>query len=289
MASAESAELPTSIIDFDRQVSFSKPLFMSIFHGYNDDHIYYVLTNSVGVSKLSAGSPDLSLIYDKIKVGHRALLTIRGTTGFGPDYRTALDEIGAHDPAAKFVIPEPYSFSFGISTPGSDGTGATIDSAKIDSSGHFEILAKVADVTARILLLPNSYKFDSMAVVYSPVYHGIIRTEDGTPKLLERRYDVSFVSNGGCVFNPERYESWVTRHVGCVFPTYDRRLIFALQTKLKKLNLFDYRADGVYGPQTNAAIRRYQVGASLTPDGIPDAELAELIDKDVASRSAMAH
>lgn len=88
-----SAELPKSFIDFDRQVAFSKPLFISVFHGYQDDHIYYVLPNTINVAQLSPGVPDLSLIYDQIKPRRRALLAIRGNTAFGADYEAALNEI----------------------------------------------------------------------------------------------------------------------------------------------------------------------------------------------------
>jgi hypothetical protein len=288
VSDGQSADLPKSFIDFDKQVSFSKPLLISIFRGFNDDHIYYIIPNVISVLQFSPGVPGLSLIYDQIKKGHRALLTIRGSTSFSADYEPALTEIKNGDPAAKFVVPEPYSFSFTIATPGSDGGGATIESAQINSAGHFEILVKVADITARILLLPNSYKFDSMAVIYSPVYHGVARTADGTPQIVERHYDVSFVSNGGCAFDPEHYVSWTTGHTGCVFPRYNQQVVYSIQQKLRKLGFYKYRPDGLYGPQTNAAIKRYQLSRSIAADGIPSTELVELINKERAE-SAVVH
>jgi hypothetical protein len=289
ISTAHSAEVPKSFVDFDRQVAFSKPLLISIFHGYNDDHVYYVLPNIIKVGELSPGVPDLSLIYDQVKRRHAALLTIRGQIGFSGDYEAALAEIKSVDPVATFAIPEPYAFSFAVSTPGADGGGAIIDAAKINSAGRFELLAKVSDITARILLLPTSYKFDSMSIVYSPVYHGVVRTSDGTPQIVERKYDVSVVSNGGCVFSPDRYLSWATQFTGCIFPRYDRKLVYSIQKQLRKLGLLGFQVDGVYGPHTGAAIKRYQTSKGAMADGIPTLELAEQLAKETIGPPPPAH
>lgn len=268
------AEIPSSMIDFDRQVGFSTPLSTPVFRGFNDDHLYFVFPNVISFDKLDTGAPDITLVYDKSGGGKTAFLAVSGTVGFASDHTRAVDEIKAGDPSAKFVTVEPSEFSFTMNTPGSNGKDAVIDSARLDSTGHFEILARVDDITTRILLLPQSYKFDAIAIVYAPVYRGVVRAEDGTPTVKTRSYSVGAVDGGGCALSPERYQSWATKQTGCKHPAYPRQLVKRIQTLLKQRGLFRGGVDGVYGPITEAAIRQYQTANKLVADGLPSQELA---------------
>ncbi len=279
---AMAAEPPASMMDFDRQMSFSRPMFVSVFRGFNDDHTYYVLPNSIALKEASGGVPEFSLVYENINHRRHSLLAVKGTVAYGRDYQEAIDEIKSVDPQARFAMPQPYSFQFRLMTPSSDGQGAVIDGSKINSAGQFELLARVSDITSRILLLPNSYKFDFMSVIYAPTYRGIIRDDDGAVKIRDRSFEVGVVSNGGCVFNRDRYVGWPSDRSGCVFPKYDAALVQALQKKLHHLGLFKSRIDGVYGPVTGEAIRNFQKSKSIAEDGIPTPQLLALLQENAA-------
>ena len=274
---AFAAEPPVSMLDFDRQMSFSRPMFVSVFRGFNDDHIYYVLPNSVALKEANGGVPELSLVYENIKQRRHSLLSIKGTVAYGRDYAEAVDEIRSVDPQARFAMPQPYSFQFRLMTPSSDGQGAVIDGSKINSAGQFELLARVSDITSRILLLPNSYKFDFMSIVYAPTYRGIVRDDDGTVKIRDRSFEVGVVSNGGCAFNPDKYVRWPSNRSGCVFPKYDSALVRGLQKKLHQLGFYKAKIDGAYGPATAEAIRTFQKSKALPEDGIPTPQLLALL------------
>jgi hypothetical protein len=271
-------ELPQGILDFDRQVAFTRPLLMSVFRAYGDDHTYFVLPNSAMIDKLANGSPKITLLYEGVSQGRHALMTINGTIGFANDYATAVAEISQFDSAAKFIIPEPAAFSFTVHTPGSDTSGAAIDNAKIDSSGHFELLVRVANITTRIMLIPESYKFESLAVVYSPTYRGVIRSADGIPAIGERTYNIGVVGGGACALSPERYVSWMSNKPGCIYPKYRKQLVRSIQKPLKKMGLYQGTIDGLYGPLTNKAIRLFQRSRSTVEDGLPTLDLAEELE-----------
>lgn len=274
---ALAAEPPASMLDFDRQMSFSRPMFVSVFRGYNDDHTYYILPNSVTLKEANGGVPEFSLVYENIKQRRHSLLSVKGTVAYGRDYTEAVDEIKSVDYQARFAMPQPYSFQFRLMTPSSDGQGAVIDGSKINSAGQFELLARVSDITSRILLLPNSYKFDFMSVVYAPTYRGIVRDDDGTVRIRDRSFEVGVVSNGGCAFNPDTYVGWPSNRSGCMFPKYDSVLVRALQKKLHHLGLYKSTIDGIYGPATAEAIRSFQKSKTLPEDGIPTAQLLALL------------
>ncbi|WP_210214760.1 peptidoglycan-binding domain-containing protein, partial [Mesorhizobium sp. M7A.F.Ca.ET.027.02.1.1] len=266
------------MVDFDRQVGFREPLLTPVFRAFNDDHLYFVLPNVLSLDALPTGAPDMTLAYDKAGVGKDAFLSLSGTVGFASDHAKAKDEIKSDDPAARFVVLEPSEFSFSVKTPGSDGRDAIINSAQIDSAGHFEVFAKVDDITSRILLLPSSYKFDAIAVIYGPVYRGVVRNSAGTPEIQVRPYSVGMVAGGGCALSPERYQSWATKQVGCKHPQYPRKLIREIQSPLKQAGLYAGGVDGIFGPFTEKAIREYQKSQSLLIDGIPSWELADKIN-----------
>ena len=274
---ALAAEPPGAMLDFDRQMSFSRPMFVSVFRGYNDDHTYYVLPNSVTLKAANGGVPEFSLVYENIRERRHALLSVKGTVAYGRDYAEAIDEIKSGDPQAHFAMPQPYSFQFRVMTPSSDGQGAIIEGSKIGSAGQFELLARVSDITSRIMLLPNSYKFDFMSVVYAPTYRGIVRDDDGTVKIRDRSFEVGVVSNGGCAFNPDTYVGWPSNLSGCTFPKYDAVLIRGLQKKLRQVGLYKAGIDGVYGPATAEAIRSFQKSKTLPEDGIPTTQLLTLL------------
>lgn len=276
VASRAAADPPNSMLDFDREVSFSQPLYVSAFHGLNDDQIYYILPNSLELAAGKGGVPRLSLVYENVKHRRHALLSVKGTVTYGRDYQAAVAEIKARDAKARFAFPQPYAFQFRMMTPSSDSQGATIEAAKINSAGEFELLARVSDVTSRILLLPNSYKFDFMSVIYAPTYRGIVRDEDGTIKIKDRSFEIGVVSNGGCVFNPDQYVGWLSNSSGCIFPAYDGHLVRKIQTKLLGLGLLKSKVDGICGPQTREAIREFQKSKSLPEDGIPTPDLLVL-------------
>ncbi|MGJ4924818.1 peptidoglycan-binding domain-containing protein [Bradyrhizobium sp. HKCCYLRH2015] len=276
------AEPPAAMMDFDRQMSFSRPMFVSVFRGYNDDHTYYVLPNSVTLKEANGGVPELSLVYESIKQRRNALLSVKGTVAYGRDYAEALDEIKSMDPQARFAMPQPYSFQFRLMTPSSDGQGAVIEGSKIGSAGQFELIARVSDITSRILLLPNSYKFEFMSVVYAPTYRGIVRDDDGTVKIRDRSFEVGVVSNGGCAFNPDTYVGWPSNRSGCMFPKYDPVLVRGLQKNLHRLGLYKSGIDGIYGPATGQAIRSFQKSKTLPEDGIPSAQLLALLSEAAA-------
>jgi hypothetical protein len=132
------------------------------------------------------------------------------------------------------------------------------------------------------LLLPNSYKFDFMSVVYAPTYRGIVRDDDGTVKIRDRSFEVGVVSNGGCIFDPEKYVGWPSDRAGCLFPKYDAVLVRGLQKKLHQLGFFKSRIDGVYGPLTGEAIRNFQKSKSIAEDGIPTSQLLALLQETAA-------
>lgn len=267
------AELPQGIMDLDKQVAFTSPFLITVFQGYQADHTYFILPNNAKLDQQANGAPKLSLLYGQAGTGKKAILTLEGTISFAADYQNAVDEIKREDPAAKFVIPEPSSFTFRLETPGSDRAGATIDSAKINSSGHFEIMAKVDDITSRVMLIPYSYKYNSISVVYSPTYRGVIRTADGTPRLGERSWDVGAIGGGACALSPERYVSWVTKKAGCSFPVYSPPMMRSIQRSLKRLGFYSGALDADYGPLTVLAIKAYQLSKGETQDGLPTLEL----------------
>ncbi|MDR3564981.1 MAG: L,D-transpeptidase family protein [Negativicutes bacterium] len=51
--------------------------------------------------------------------------------------------------------------------------------------------------------------------------------------------------------------------------------VVILQMKLKELGYFTTRADGLFGPSTEAAVRAYQVTQGLAPTGVADKAMAE--------------
>lgn len=276
-AAQAAADIPAAIIDFDRQVGFSTPLLTPVFRAFNDEHLYFVFPNALTLDRLQTGAPDLTLLYDKSGSGGDAFITVAGTVGFAGDHQTAIDEVRATDAQARFVNVEPAEFSFTLHTPGADQSAAVIDSAKLDSKGRFEILARVDDITTRILLLPESYKFDSVAVVYAPVYRGVVRDDDGTPKLKLKPYTIGAVDGGGCALSPERYQSWTTKQIGCKHPAYPYKLVKRIQAALRAAGQYEGGLDGVYGPLTQKAIRLYQKEHQLVVDGIPTEALADML------------
>ncbi|WP_165422612.1 peptidoglycan-binding domain-containing protein [Rhizobium ruizarguesonis] len=270
-------QIPSEMPDFDRQVGFTEPLLTPVFRSYGDEHLYFVLPNVLNVDKLSSGSPDITLLYDRQREGRHAILTISGTVGYARDHDEAINQVKQLDGAARFAAIEPNEFGFMIRTPGSEGGEATIESAKIDSARHFEILVRAADITTRILLVPASYKFDSIAVVYSPKYRGVVRDANGVAQVGVRAYEVGSVVSGGCALQPDRFVSWRTLTQGCIHPQYSRRLIRPLQERLKEKDFYDGIVDGAFGPLTERAIRKYQSAHSLVVDGVPSADLADAV------------
>jgi len=51
--------------------------------------------------------------------------------------------------------------------------------------------------------------------------------------------------------------------------------VVVLQLKLKELGYLDARADGLFGPSTEAAVRAYQVTQGLEPTGVTDKRMIE--------------
>ncbi len=283
---ATAAEIPPAMLDFDRPVGFTKPLVATVFKAYGDEHLFYLVPNRLEVGDVGPGTPSTAVLYEKARSGRHAILSLAGTIGFGGDYDAAIDEIRNSDPSAKFAVAEPYSFAFNLLLPGSNSGGATIDTAKMTSAQHYEIYARIPDVTARILLVPDSYRRPAIAVIYAPTYHGIVRSDDGTPKISERRYEIGSVANGSCALAPERYLSWSAGVVGCVFPSYPYRFVFPIQKDLKRLGFYEGKLSGNYDNTTSRAIRKYQTARSLVADGIPSLDLAEALKKDKIQHSA---
>src|SRR5216684_20423 len=94
---AFSADPPTGMLDFDRQVSFTKPMLATVFRAFSDDHTYYVLPNRITVDSLASKVPDLTLLYGSAARNQTGLLSVRGKVDFGGDYQDAVNEIQTGD------------------------------------------------------------------------------------------------------------------------------------------------------------------------------------------------
>jgi hypothetical protein len=265
---AFSADPPTGMLDFDRQVSFTRPMFATVFRAFGDDHTYYVLPNRITVDSLASKVPDLTLLYGSAARNQTGLLSVRGTVDFGGDYQDAVNEIQAGDSQAKFIFTYPAASKFILSTPSAGTGGGTITSWTIGSSGRFEIMASTAELTTRILLIPNSYLFEVFQLMYSPTYRGIIHKEDGSVVIVERTRDVSTVSSGGCALSETTYVNWNTRKLGCDYSFYPSSLVHRVQKQLKLKGFYKKALDGIYGPATGSSIRSFQRSSGQVEDGI---------------------
>ena len=85
---------PMGMLDFDRQVSFSKPMMATIFRAFNDDHLFYALPNRITVERrANSVSSSLTLLYGSSGRGQSGLLSVKGWVDFGGDYQDAVNEI----------------------------------------------------------------------------------------------------------------------------------------------------------------------------------------------------
>lgn len=89
---------------------------------------------------------------------------------------------------------------------------------------------------------------------------------------------IRLFSDAGCIEDEAAATEWVSQYVS------------ALQTDLATIGLYDGRIDGIYGPQTIAAVEQLQEDAGLEMTGLPDPAtqraLADMLDQRASAQIA---
>jgi Putative peptidoglycan binding domain len=270
--SVKSQPLPPEIPDFDRPLSFTSPLLVTVVRAYGLANLFELIPNQLELKKRADGSPDITLYYNE-KMS-RSYLTINVRIGLDKDRldRTQ-EEIRLVESNARYLIAEPISSTFYVNTPGVQSGSAIIREAKVTRPNEFALTFDVDDIFRRIFLIPTAYISDFFSIRYEGTYRGILRDENGAPKIGTRVYAIGSSYGGMCALYPAVAVDLATGKDGCAYPKYKSPLIRAVQRELKRLGLLSDPIDGAYGTNTHKAIQRFQARAGMTADGIPTDDL----------------
>jgi uncharacterized surface protein with fasciclin (FAS1) repeats len=155
------------------------------------------------------------------------------------DVRSAADDL---DPARQAVMDSAAAFREAVEAdPESAVTIELLESESIDSVEEAEenFDAAMAGINDRTRVVDAGVQVSSAAFALQVAW-------------------VRLFSDAGCIEDEAEATEWVYQYVA------------ALQTDLAAVGLYDGRVDGIYGPQTIAAVERLQEDAGLEVTGLPD-------------------
>lgn len=277
---AKAEPLPPELADFDRSLSFRDPLLVSVIRSYGIQNRFALIPNQLEIKKRSDGSPDMTLYYDPNIPG--GYLTLNVKVGLEKErLDTVQDEIRQFEKDAQFSIMEPLLSTFHIGTPGTEAGKAVIREATVIDPNEFALTFTVDELFRRIFLVPSSHLSDFFSIRYEGTYRGVIRDDNGTPKIGTRVYSIGSSYGGACTLHPSVAFNLQTHREGCVYPNYYRGLVRSIQKELKRLKLLKSASDGIYGPETHGAIQRFQSKTKVIPDGLPTDDLLERLKTSV--------
>jgi hypothetical protein len=241
---------------------------VSVVHSYGMSNQFGLVANQLEMKKRPDGSPDMTLYYDR-KMS-KSYLTMNVRVGLDKDrLEKTQDEIRLTEKNARFLLLEPITSTFYISTPGAQAGSAVIREAKVIGPNEFAVTFEVDDIFRRIFLIPTAYLSDFFSIRYEGTYRGILRDENGAPKISSRVYAIGSSYGGTCTFYPAVAVDLMTGKHGCHYPKYKSSLVRAIQKELRRLGLLTDQVDGEYGLNTHRAIQKFQDQAAIVKDGIP--------------------
>ncbi len=280
-AASQTLSQSAELVDFDRPFGFSKPLRVTVFRAVRDDKaIFLFLPSQIAVDESDAGNDILSLSYvarSRRTYPETAQLTGQLIFENKEDIDFAISEIRDTFPDAQFALPVPKEASVGFSGPGMKRIEVSVPGAVSPLRGTINFSIPISKIAARSFLNPGSYKYEVGAVDYTFVLKGISRNLDGASIFEERVFSVGATVRGFCAIRPTSVVNINTQDFGCIHQNYSRRLILPLQRALAAQEIYSGPLDGVFGPITERAIRRYQASIGVVVDGTPSVALLENI------------
>lgn len=288
LAVGQELELREELVDFDRPFGFSEPLQLTAFRAIREGSpLYIFLPNGLALASAPDGGKLLALTYDAPSGQFPSTGQLTGRFEFTDrgEVQRAMDEIRASDPEASFVYPLPANASFGLSGPGMPRTEVTVETSVVPFKQAVSFSSSIPGLTSRVLLAPKSHKLSVIAADYVFDLKGVSRNENGDLIFETRRFTIGTTIDGFCAIDPDQALNVRTMSSGCIHPRYDPRLVREIQSRLIEAGFKSGPIDGVYGRQTEGAIRAFQRSHDLVVDGIPsDGLLEALLTKGSSTR-----
>lgn len=269
------------LVDLDTSVGFSVPRQITILQAFDrSKNLFFVLPNSVEfvLPQGQAGSIGLQANVARQAKGSAGSLTFTiSPKVVAEDFSKAVEELKKRHPNALFAYPLPSKVQLSLSSIEQPSIVFSAQSESTPLTSAISFTTKLTSIETRFLLLPQSLESPSASFQYVYFLRGIVRDADGKPIVVERAFRLGGVLNGFCAPFPSSTVNIVTGRAGCVLVQFDRILVKEIQTLLKRSKEYVGVVDGVFGPQTDAAIRSFQKRAGLFVSGYPTRELLDSI------------
>ena len=225
------------------------------------------------------------------------------------DYVSAVDRYGKLFTDTKATVGDVKSAGADLATPRASVTSAAtaVDSAKTDVANAEKELAEAQDALAAATAAassvpapPTSPAPTTTTLVAAATISNVKRAEDDLAKASSAITDATPLTEATATYNAAALElevAWLQllAQAGCFTDEQQAQAaeqlsiyMAALQADLQAAGYYKGPIDGIYGPQTVAAVEQLQTDNGLPVTGLVDQATAVALDKKVAEAGQQA-